>query len=35
MMVDGVYLMWYASYATKDRGTTAIGFAASLDGVKC
>ena len=27
MLVDGVYLMWYASYSTKDRVTTAIGFA--------
>ncbi len=34
MHVDGVYLMWYASYLDADRQTTAIGFAASLDGVK-
>ena len=32
-MIDGVYLMWYASYLSEDRLTTAIGFAASLDGV--
>lgn len=31
--VDGVYLMWYTSYANEDRKTTAIGFAASQDGV--
>lgn len=33
MRVDKVYLMWYASYLAEDRETTAIGFAASLDGV--
>jgi hypothetical protein len=32
-MVDDVYLMWYASYLTADRLTTAIGFAVSLDGI--
>ena len=32
--LDDVYLMWYASYMSKDRETTAIGFAVSLDGVK-
>jgi hypothetical protein len=26
--------MWYTSYATQDRLTTAIGFAASEDGIK-
>jgi predicted GH43/DUF377 family glycosyl hydrolase len=31
--VDDVYLMWYTSYATEDRLTTAIGFAASEDGI--
>lgn len=31
--IDDVYLMWYASYLHEDRETTAIGFAASLDGV--
>lgn len=30
---DDVYLMWYTSYATGDRLTTAIGFAASEDGI--
>ena len=34
IVVDGVYLMWYASYSSKDRKTTAIGFAVSEDGVK-
>lgn len=33
MKVEDVYLMWYASYLTEDRETTAIGFAASLDGI--
>ena len=32
--VENVYLMWYASYLHQDRETTAIGFAASLDGIK-
>jgi len=32
--VDGVYLMWYGSYDNAvHRETTAIGFAASIDGV--
>jgi predicted GH43/DUF377 family glycosyl hydrolase len=31
--VDGVYLMWYASYLQKNHETTAIGFAASTDGI--
>lgn len=31
--VDGAYLMWYTSYASADRLTTAIGFAASEDGI--
>jgi hypothetical protein len=31
--VGDVYLMWYTSYATKDRLTTAVGFAASTDGI--
>ena len=30
---DGVYLMWYGSYQSIDRHTTAIGFAVSEDGV--
>jgi predicted GH43/DUF377 family glycosyl hydrolase len=33
MKIDNVYLMWYASYLTENRETTAIGFAVSLDGV--
>jgi predicted GH43/DUF377 family glycosyl hydrolase len=33
MKIDEVYLMWYASYLTEDRLTTAIGFAVSLDGI--
>jgi predicted GH43/DUF377 family glycosyl hydrolase len=33
LKVDGVYLMWYTSYASADRLTTAIGFAASEDGL--
>ena len=32
--IDGVYLMWYASYLHENRETTAIGFAVSRDGVK-
>jgi predicted GH43/DUF377 family glycosyl hydrolase len=33
LMVDGVYLMWYGSYdGAIRRETTAIGFAASVDG---
>jgi predicted GH43/DUF377 family glycosyl hydrolase len=30
---DGVYVMWYASYMHENRQTTAIGFAASVDGI--
>jgi predicted GH43/DUF377 family glycosyl hydrolase len=30
---DGVYLMWYGSYQSIDRHTTAIGFAVSEDGI--
>ena len=33
LQIDGVYLMWYASYLHEDRETTGIGFAASLDGL--
>jgi predicted GH43/DUF377 family glycosyl hydrolase len=33
LKADNVYLMWYASYLDEKRETTAIGFAASLDGV--
>lgn len=32
LRVNGVYLMWYGSYWTERRSTTALGFAASLDG---
>ncbi len=31
---DGVFLMWYGSYQATDRHTTAIGFAASEDGIQ-
>jgi predicted GH43/DUF377 family glycosyl hydrolase len=34
MKIDGVYLMWYASYLHEDRQTTGIGFAVSQDGVQ-
>lgn len=34
MKADGVYLMWYGSYWSQRRQTTAIGLAASLDGVR-
>jgi predicted GH43/DUF377 family glycosyl hydrolase len=30
---DGIYMMWYGSYQSIDRHTTAIGFAVSEDGV--
>jgi len=33
LRVDGVYLMWYASYLEQNHETTAIGFAASTDGI--
>lgn len=32
--IGDVYLMWYISYATDDKLTTAIGFAASEDGIE-
>ena len=32
--VGGVYLMWYGSYWTERPSTTAIGLAASIDGMK-
>ncbi len=32
--LEGVYLMWYGSYWQERGGTTATGFAASLDGLK-
>ncbi|MEX2167912.1 MAG: hypothetical protein WD851_01255 [Pirellulales bacterium] len=31
--IGDVYLMWYVSYATEDKLTTAIGFAVSEDGL--
>lgn len=35
LQVDGVYLMWYGSYyESVHRERTAIGFAASIDGLK-
>jgi hypothetical protein len=35
LKIDGVYLMWYGSYNhAVRRQTTAIGFAASVDGVR-
>ncbi len=33
LKVDGVYLMWYGSYWSARANTTAIGFAASTDGI--
>jgi predicted GH43/DUF377 family glycosyl hydrolase len=34
LRIDGVYLMWYGSYySAVRRQTTAVGFAASLDGL--
>jgi len=33
LRIDGVYLMWYGSYWTARRQTTAIGFAVSADGL--
>ncbi len=32
--IDGVYFMWYGSYWSDRPNTTAIGFAASLDGLE-
>lgn len=34
LKVDGVYLMWYGSYWSQEANKTAIGFAASSDGLK-
>lgn len=34
LKIDGVYLMWYGSYWSARSNTTAIGFAASLDGIR-
>lgn len=33
LKIDGVYLMWYGSYWSARKQTTAIGFAASVDGI--
>jgi hypothetical protein len=34
LRIDGVYILWYGSYWSERPSTTAIGFAASLDGLK-
>jgi len=34
LRIGGVYLMWYGSYWSERPDTTALGFAASLDGLK-
>ncbi len=34
LKIDGVFLMWYGSYWSARGRTTALGFAASLDGLK-
>ena len=34
VQIDGAYLMWYGSYWSGRPDTTALGFAASLDGLK-
>ncbi len=34
MKIDGAYLMWYGSYWSARRNTTALGFAVSLNGLK-
>jgi len=34
LKVDGVYLMWYGSYWSAQSNKTAIGIAASLDGIQ-
>ena len=34
LKIDDVYLMWYGSYWSERPNTTAIGFAASLDGYR-
>jgi hypothetical protein len=33
LRIDGVFLMWYASYLEKNHETTGIGFAVSTDGI--
>jgi predicted GH43/DUF377 family glycosyl hydrolase len=34
LKIDGVYLMWYGSYWSGRRDTTALGFAVSHDGLR-
>ena len=34
LKLDGVYLMWYGSYWSQEANKTAIGFAASSDGLR-
>ncbi len=34
VQIGGVYLMWYGSYWSERPNTTALGFAASVDGLK-
>ena len=34
LKIDDVYLMWYGSYWTGRKNTTALGFAVSIDGLK-
>lgn len=34
LKIDDVYLMWYGSYWTERKNTTALGFAVSIDGLK-
>ncbi|MFH1922650.1 MAG: hypothetical protein ABIP48_22530, partial [Planctomycetota bacterium] len=34
LKIDGVYLLWYGSYWSAEAGKTAIGFAASRDGLR-
>ncbi|MEO2019812.1 MAG: hypothetical protein ABGZ53_36225 [Fuerstiella sp.] len=34
LRVDGVFVMWYGSYWSQRRNTTAIGVAASVDGLR-
>ncbi|MDA1017610.1 MAG: hypothetical protein O3A00_24520, partial [Planctomycetota bacterium] len=34
LKIDGVYLMWYGSYWSARPGSTALGFAVSVDGLK-
>ncbi|QDT90124.1 acetylxylan esterase [Gimesia algae] len=34
LKIDDVYLMWYGSYWSARKNTTALGFAVSIDGLK-